>query len=97
MKMESLKKAINVLYFVMTVLTSFVLGFMANDINRQVVTKPNPFNNIQSSEQTSISVSDRGELLIIKRVNGETIVLDNSVGMNIFKAYANAIYNQNSK
>lgn len=95
--MEKFKKVLSIVLFVSAIIVSFVLGFFANDMNEKLASKPNPFNDIQSIKETSVSVTDRGELLVIKRANGETIVLDNEVGLSIFKVYAASIYKENTK
>ncbi len=95
--MEKFKKVMSITLFVLSVAISFVLGYFTNDVNEKMVGKPNPFTDIHTYNQTSVSVTERGELLVIQRDNGETIVLDNTVGMSIFKAYANTIYKENTK
>ncbi len=95
--MEKVKKVLSIVLFVSAIAISFILGFLANDMGKKLAPKQNPFEDIQSSKQTSVSVTERGELLVIKRGNGETIVLDNEVGMSIFKVYAASIYKENTK
>lgn len=95
--MDKVKKVLSITLFTLAIIVSFVLGYYSNDVNRKLVGKPNPFTDIHTSNQTSVSITERGELLVIQRDNGETIVLDNTVGMSIFKAYANAIYKENTK
>lgn len=95
--MEKFKKVLSIVLFVSAIIISFVFGYLANDMSEKLAPELNPFENIQSIKQTSVSVTDRGELLVIKRTNGETIVLDNEVGMSIFKVYAASIYKENTK
>ena len=95
--MDKVKKVLSILLFTLAIIVSFVLGYYSNDVNEKMVGKPNPFTDIHTFNKTSVSVTERGELLVIQRDNGETIVLDNTVGMSIFKAYANTIYKENTK
>lgn len=95
--LEKFKRLMNILLFIISVAVSFQLGVMANDLYKKHFTQPNPFTRIHTSKDTAVSVSERGELIIINRVTGHTVVLDNAVGMSVFNSYANSIYKEYNK
>jgi hypothetical protein len=41
--------------------------------------------------QTTVSVTDRGELMVMDRSTGKFEVYEEAVGLNVFKAYGSRI------
>jgi hypothetical protein len=48
--------------------------------------------NAHKSDETSVAVNERGELMIIDRKTGAYTLYENGLGQSIFNIYANRIY-----
>jgi hypothetical protein len=59
--------------------------------------EPKKFLQPKTHERTSVSVTDRGELLIIDRESGKLEVYEESVGLAVFKAYGTRITSNQPK
>ena len=100
--MENLKeKAIKFfsgLSKVAIVAIALFLGAVGRDIFVKVTAEPEPaetkfvFQEPKTITKTSIAVNERGELMIIDRVEGTYQLYQDSVGQVIFNIYAARIY-----
>lgn len=68
-------------------MSAFFLGYYYPKIKQSVLGEKNSHVAPKSSTQTTTSVTDRGELMILDRESGRFELYDESVGHNIFKAY----------
>jgi hypothetical protein len=54
--------------------------------------KDSEWEDIKKSDQTSVAINERGELLIIDRKTGDYTVFEGEVGQTIFQLYAAKVY-----
>lgn len=73
--------------FTVSVIVAFGLGYYYPVLQKSLHDEPQKFIQPKSLEQTSVSVTERGELLIIDRNTGKFEVYEHKVGLAIFKAY----------
>jgi hypothetical protein len=88
-----LKSVGNWSLFTCAIIASFFIGYYYPNLQKSIHHEKEARKFIQpkSLNQVSVSITDRGEMLIINRVNGMYDVYDESVGIEIFKAYGNQI------
>ena len=85
--------------FTASIVASFFIGYYYPALQKSM----NHENGLQkfvqpkTLEQVSVSVTDRGELLIISRSNGMCEVYDETVGIAVFKAYGYRITSNQPK
>ena len=72
-------------------LSAFFLGYYYPKIKQSVLGEVNSQVTPKTSAQSTISVTDRGELMILDRQSGKFELYEESVGHNIFKAYGSRI------
>jgi hypothetical protein len=92
-----MKPVSNWVLFIVSCILSFFVGYFYPIVNKALHEEPTKFIKFGSLKETSISVTDRGELLIINRVTGKYDVYDESIGLSIFKAYGTHITNNQPK
>lgn len=82
----SLKSAANWVLIAATAVSAFLLGYYFPKIKSTI---SGDASSVQALPPTviSVSVTDRGELLIMDRRTGKFSVYDESIGLNVFKAY----------
>ena len=98
---ENLKKnskpIINWLGFVSIIIIVFYIGMFFTTFKTAINPKNGDtyteFMKPSNLENCSVSVTDRGELLIIDRNTGTFTVYNDDVGMSIFRSYAKHITN----
>ena len=76
---------------------ALVAGFFIGQYYYVYMDKTNhrsPMKEIKTITTTSVAISERNELLIINRATGDYTVYGDSVGMAIFKMYANKMYEE---
>ena len=89
----SLKSAVNWMLVVATAIRAFLLGYYFPKIKATVSGETSAVQSLPPSVIT-VSVTDRGELLIMDRRTGKFNIYDESIGLNVFKAYGARITNQ---
>jgi hypothetical protein len=82
----SLKSAVNWMLIVATAISAFLLGYYFPKLKSLVTGEISAVEALPPTV-VSISVTDRGELLIMDRRTGKFNVYDESIGLNVFKAY----------
>lgn len=82
----SLKSAVNWILIAATALCAFLLGYYFPKIKSTISGEIKAVEAMPPAV-VSISVTDRGELLIMDRRSGKFNVYDESIGLNVFKAY----------
>lgn len=88
-KVKSLmKKLLDISIFVVSLVTAFIVGYYFNVITRTKKIEENKFSNPNTSQNISVSVTDRNELLIINRQTQTIEVYQDTIGYLIFKSYA---------
>jgi hypothetical protein len=91
-KMKLILKPIgNWTLFTVSVAVAFGLGYYYPVLQKSLKEEPQKFIQPKSLNQTSVSITDRGELIIIDRTSGKLDVYENKVGSAIFKAYGNVL------
>lgn len=94
-KIKSIAKPIvNWALIAIACIASYLVGFYLPTIQQSHKTK---FINAEKLTETSVAVTDRGELLIINRADGTFDVYEEKVGLEIFKAYGTHITNNQPK
>jgi len=70
------------------------VGFASAEIYHfiQLKAKAQNLQTVKKIQNTSVATNERGELMIINRTDGSYQVFEDSVGMQIFKLYANNIH-----
>lgn len=99
-KTKTLVKPVsNWVLFTGAIVVAFSMGYYYPSFKRLVEPKTDPKKFVQplTLESCSVSVTDRGEMLIINRTNGEFDVYDESVGLAVFKAYGNHVTSNQPK
>jgi hypothetical protein len=82
----SLKSAVNWMLVVATAISAFLLSYYFPKLKSLVTGEISAVEALPPTV-VSISVTDRGELLIMDRRTGKFNVYDESIGLNVFKAY----------
>lgn len=72
-------------------LSAFFLGYYYPKIKQTIVGEQKSFIVPRTSNQITVSVTDRGELMVMDRATGKFEIYEESVGLNVFKAYGNRI------
>lgn len=92
-----LKPVGNWTLFTFAVVASFSIGYYYPTLQKSLKHEPKKFVQPKSLNECSVSVTDRGEMLIIDRLNGTFDVYDESVGLAVFKAYGARITSNQPK
>jgi len=76
------------------IIAAIAIGFISGDIynNYKNHTKLSSMQNARKTDETSVAVNERGELMIIDRKTGSYTLYENGLGQSIFNIYANRIY-----
>lgn len=86
-----LKKLLDISLYVLGIVAAFVIGFYCNQLSDYYASKSNKFTKSQDAKNISIAVTEHNELLIINRDKQSIDVYCDTIGVSIFKAYANKI------
>ena len=99
--MEKLKQVLkpvgNWSLFIVSITTAFFVGYYYPTLQKSLNEEPKKFLQPRTHERTSVSVTDRGELLIIDRESGKFDVYEESVGLSVFNAYGTRITSNQPK
>ena len=92
-----LKPISNWALFSMSVTAAFFIGSYYPTIKSSLQDNKTKIVNPIDLNQCSVSITDRGEMLIIRRNSGEFEVYDENVGLAVFKAYGSRITSNQPK
>ena len=91
-KMTKMMKSLGNWILIITVaLSAFFLGYYYPKIKQTIVGDQKAFISPKSSNEITVSVTDRGELMVMDRRTGKFEIYDEAVGLNVFKAYGSRI------
>lgn len=82
------KKAVDISIFIASLFVAFIVGYYFNVLTQTKKIEQNKFANPNTSQNISVSVTDRNELLIINRQTQTIEVYQDTIGYLIFKSYA---------
>lgn len=88
---KAIKSVGNWVMIAITALSAFFLGYYYPKIKQTIVGDQKTFVLPKTSNQITVSVTDRGELMIMDRGTGKFEIYEETVGLNVFKAYGNKI------
>lgn len=86
-----LKKLFDISLYVLGIVAAFVLGFYCNQLTEFQSSKYGKFTKPIEATNISVAVTEHNELLIIDRNKQSIDVYSDTIGVSIFKAYANRI------
>ncbi len=85
-----LKKLIDISLYVLGIVVAFVIGFYSNQLSAYDG-KANKLTSPHTPDNISVAVTERNELLIIDKHTQTIEVYSDTIGIMIFKSYANRI------
>ncbi len=88
---KAIKSVGNWFLVAITALSAFFLGYYYPKIKQTIVGDQKALVVPRTSAQITVSVTDRGELMVMDRGTGKFEIYDETVGLNVFKAYGNKI------
>lgn len=88
---KAIKSVGNWILVGITALSAFFLGYYYPKIKQTIVGEQRSLVVPKTSAQITVSVTDRGELMVMDRGTGKFEIYEESVGLNVFKAYGNKI------
>jgi hypothetical protein len=88
---KAIKSVGNWFLVAITALSAFFLGYYYPKIKQTIVGEQKSLIAPKTSSQITVSVTDRGELMVMDRGTGKFEIYEESVGLNIFKAYGTKI------
>ena len=88
---STLKSVGNWILIASVALSAFFLGYYYPKIKQTVLGEQKSFIVPKTSQQITVSVTDRGELMMMDRTTGKFEIYAESVGLNVFKAYGSRI------
>lgn len=91
------KQIINFVLVGFLVVASFFVGLYYTDIEPVILNKKQNFGEVKNRTNTSISITERGELMIIDRAEQKIQIYDDTVAYIIFNAYSNRLINSPKK
>lgn len=86
-----LKKLLDISLYVLGIVAAFVIGFYCNQLTEFQASKSGKFSKPIEATNISVAVTEHNELLIIDRNKQSIDVYSDTIGVSIFKAYANRI------
>jgi hypothetical protein len=87
------KKIANYTFLLLVLTSGFFIGRISHDILPKVESKPT----MKFQKDISIAVNESNQMLIIDKKSGKYEMFQDSVGVTIFKMYANRIYTNQPK
>lgn len=72
-------------------LSAFFLGYYYPKIKQTIVGEQRSFIVPKTAGDITVSVTDRGELMVMDRSTGKFEIYEETVGLNVFKAYGSRI------
>jgi len=86
-----IKPTLNVILFAGSVIAAFFGGYYYTSMKKVVNSTEIESVKVISSSVCSVAVTERGELLMLNRIDGTYKLYDESIGLAVFKAYGNRI------
>lgn len=93
---QMIKPAANGAIFTASVIAAFFIGYYYPMLTNSMHEQPKNIE-LKTVDRCSVSVTDRGEMLILDRTNGNFEVYDEQVGLAVFKAYGARITSNQTK
>lgn len=81
----------NFLVIITLVTVSYCIGYYKEDLDNMISNKEQNFSEVHTYANTTVSVTDRNELMIIDRSTQEMHMYEDTVGLLIFNAYSNTL------
>lgn len=94
---QTTKQIVNFTLVVMLITASFFIGYFYSDIEPVILNKKQNFSEIKNRNNTSISITERGELMIIDRVDQKIQIYDDTIASIIFNSYSTRMINSPKK
>ena len=77
----------HIIILVVGMITAFFGGLYYKDVSTVVNVKDKNFTTVHTMAETSISINDRNELMILNRNNSEVIIYTDTIGFLVQKMY----------
>lgn len=87
------KKLGNLIVLSLALIAGFFIGYYYWVMTHKT-SERDQLQNVKELKTTSVAINERDELLVIDRTTGRYTIYQDSVGIVIFKLYANKIYKQ---
>lgn len=87
------RKIANYTFLLLVLSSGFFIGRISHDILPKVDSNPT----MKFQKDISIAINESNQMLIIDKKSGKYEMFQDSVGITIFKIYANQIYNNQPK
>ena len=94
---KAVKSVGNWFMIAITALSAFFLGYYYPKIKQTIVGEQRSLVAPRTSAQITVSVTDRGELMVMDRGTGKFEIYEETVGLNVFKAYGSKITQNSGK
>ena len=94
---QAIKSVGNWFLVAITALSAFFLGYYYPKIKQTVAGEQKALVAPRTSAQITVSVTDRGELMVMDRGTGKFEIYEETVGLNVFKAYGSKITQNSGK
>ncbi len=91
------KPTLNVALFAGAVTGAFFGGYYYTSMKKVVNSTEIESVKVISATSCSIAVTERGELLVLNRIDGTYKLYDETIGLSVFKAYGNRITSNQPK
>ena len=88
---KMLKKLLDISLYALGIVVAFIIGFYCNQLTDYYKTRYSKLPDPHPIEYISVAITDRNELLIIDKSNQTIDIYPDSIGLMIFKSYANNI------
>lgn len=88
---QLMRKMFDISLYILGIVAAFVIGFYCNQLSEFNASKSEKFSKPIDAANISVAVTEHNELLIINRDDRSIDVYSDTVGVSIFKAYANRI------
>jgi len=94
---KTTKQIINFFLIVLLIITSFFIGYFYSDISLIILNKKQNFGEVKNRNNTSVSITERGELMIIDRIDQKIQIYDDTIANIIFNSYSNRLIDNSKK
>jgi len=84
---EYAKQSVLVLMLGLALFMGFTVGYHYNKIVTNIINQKN----IKTTDNTSVAINEKNQLLLINKQTGEYILYSDSIGSSIFNIYAKSI------
>lgn len=94
---QTTKQLINFTLVGILLVCSFFVGYFYSDLEPVILNKKQNFGEVKNKDNTSISITERGELMIIDRNEQKIQIYDDTIASIIFNSYSNRMINNPKK